>query len=42
MSAGYEIVDRLASHREASQRGNCGGPDGYTGAARIAQKRQSG
>jgi hypothetical protein len=42
MSAGYEIVDRLASHREASQRENCGGPDGYTGAARIAQKRQSG
>jgi XapX domain-containing protein len=42
MSAGYEIVDRLASHREASQRGNCGGPDGHTGAARIAQKRQLG
>ncbi len=28
MSAGYELVDRLAPH-EAVQRENCGGPDGY-------------
>jgi XapX domain-containing protein len=26
MSAGYELVDRLAPH-EAVQRANCGGPD---------------
>ena len=30
MSAGYEVVDRLAPHREAKQRENCGGPDGQT------------
>jgi XapX domain-containing protein len=28
MSAGYELVDRFASHREATQRENCGGSDG--------------
>ncbi len=28
MSAGYEAVERLAPHREALQRDNCGGPDG--------------
>ena len=27
MSAGYELVERLAPHREATQRENCGGPD---------------
>jgi len=27
MSAGYELVDRLVPHREATQRENCGGPD---------------
>jgi XapX domain-containing protein len=42
MSAGYEVVDRLAPQREASQRRNCGGPDGRTQAARIASERQVG
>jgi XapX domain-containing protein len=42
MSAGYEVVDRLAPQREASQRENCGGPDGRTRAARIAAERQVG
>jgi XapX domain-containing protein len=28
MTAGYETVDRLAAHREAKHRRNCGGPDG--------------
>ncbi len=28
MSAGYDLVDRLAPH-EALQRENCGGPDGH-------------
>lgn len=28
MSAGYELVNRLAPH-EATQRENCGGPDGH-------------
>jgi XapX domain-containing protein len=36
MSAGYESVDRLAPHREATQRKNCGGPDGSIGTARGA------
>ncbi|MEE1613752.1 DUF1427 family protein [Microvirga sp. CF3016] len=42
MSAGYEIVDRFASRREASQRANCGGSDGLTRAARGASDRQVG
>jgi XapX domain-containing protein len=42
MSAGYEIVDRLAPHREALQRGNCGGPDGRTRARREASKLTEG
>jgi XapX domain-containing protein len=42
MSAGYEIVDRLAAHREASQRGNCGSHDGGTRAARIVPEQRAG
>lgn len=34
MTAGYELVDRLAPHREARHRENCGGPDGRTKSAR--------
>jgi len=34
MTAGYELVDRLAPHREALHRENCGGPDGRTKSAR--------
>jgi hypothetical protein len=34
MSAGYELVDRLAPHRKATQRENCGGPDGGSAALR--------
>ncbi len=30
MSAGYETVDRLAPHRAALNRRNCGGSDGGT------------
>ena len=33
MSAGYELVDRFAPHREATQRKNCGGSDGGVGTA---------
>jgi XapX domain-containing protein len=36
MTAGYELVDRLAPHREARQRKNCGGPDGQIRSARPA------
>lgn len=28
MTAGYEVVDRRAAHREARHRRNCGGPSG--------------
>lgn len=28
MTAGYEVIDRLAPHREARHREQCGGPDG--------------
>jgi XapX domain-containing protein len=42
MSAGYEIVDRLAPYREASQRENFGAPDGRTPAARIVPERPAG
>jgi XapX domain-containing protein len=34
MSAGYEAIDWLAPHREATQRKNCGGPDGGAGTSR--------
>ncbi len=34
MSAGYELVDRLACHHVATQRENCGGPDGGSAASR--------
>lgn len=42
MSAGYELVDRLAPHRAATQRENCGGPDGHIGAARDVSRRNLG
>ncbi|WP_445504084.1 DUF1427 family protein [Microvirga sp. G4-2] len=42
MSAGYEIVDRLASHRPATQRENCGGPDGHIGMARDVSRQKVG
>ena len=42
MSAGYELVDRLAPHREALQRENCGGPDGRTRSARTADRQGAG
>ncbi|MCL1075546.1 DUF1427 family protein [Shewanella dokdonensis] len=28
MTLGYSLVDRVAPHREAEQRKNCGGPNG--------------
>jgi XapX domain-containing protein len=34
MSAGYEAIDWMVPHREATQRENCGGPDGQTGRSR--------
>jgi XapX domain-containing protein len=39
MSAGYEVIDRLASHREATQRENCGGSDGGIGTARDVSRQ---
>jgi XapX domain-containing protein len=42
MSAGYELVDRTAPHREALQRENCGGPDGRTSSARPADRQVEG
>jgi XapX domain-containing protein len=39
MSAGYEVVDRFASHREATQRENCGGSDAGVGIARVRSAR---
>jgi XapX domain-containing protein len=42
MSAGYELVDRMAPHREAFQRENCGGPDGRTKNARSADRQPAG
>jgi XapX domain-containing protein len=38
MSAGYELVDRFASHRPATQRENCGGPDASIGTARDVSR----
>jgi XapX domain-containing protein len=42
MSAGYELVDRLAPHREATQRKNCGGSDAGVGTARDASRQTVG
>ena len=42
MSAGDELVDRLAPHREALQRENCGGPDGRTRSARPVDREMVG
>lgn len=42
MSAGYELVDRLAPDREATQRENCGGPDGGIGTTRDVPRRTVG
>jgi XapX domain-containing protein len=42
MTAGYELVDRMAPHREALQRENCGGPDGGTRNARAADRKVAG
>ena len=42
MSAGYELVDRMAPHREALHRENCGGPDGRSGSARAAMRQMAG
>jgi XapX domain-containing protein len=42
MSAGYEVVDRMAPHREALHRENCGGPDGRTQSARSADRQLTG
>ena len=39
MSAGYETVDRLAPHRAALNRKNCGGSDGGSGTThRVSSK----
>ena len=42
MSAGYEVVDRLASHRPATQRENCGGPDTSITTARNVSRQTVG
>ena len=42
MSAGYELVDRLAAHREVTQRENCGGSDGGVKTARDVPRRTVG
>jgi XapX domain-containing protein len=42
MSAGYEAVDRFASHRPATQRENCGGPDVGLGSARDVSRHTIG
>ena len=38
MSAGYELVDRLVPHREATQRENCGGPNWQTRSASVSRQ----
>jgi hypothetical protein len=38
MSAGYELVDRLVPHREATQRENCGGPSWQTRSASVSRQ----
>jgi XapX domain-containing protein len=42
MSAGYELVDRLAPHHPATQRENCGGPDASLGTARDVSRQTVG
>lgn len=42
MSAGYELVDRMAPHREALNRENCGGPDGRTKRDPSADRQLAG
>jgi XapX domain-containing protein len=42
MSAGYELVDHMAPHREALHRDNCGGPAGRTGSARATDRQVAG
>jgi XapX domain-containing protein len=42
MSAGYELVDRFASHRKATQRENCGGSDGGVETARDISRQTVG
>jgi XapX domain-containing protein len=42
MSAGYELVDRLASHRPATQRENCGGSDAGLGSVRNVSRQTGG
>ena len=42
MSAGYEFVDRLAPHREATQRENCGRPDTSIETTRDASSQTMG
>jgi XapX domain-containing protein len=42
MTAGYELVDRMAPHRAALHRENCGGPDGRTRSARRADRQLRG
>ena len=42
MSAGYEFVDRFASHREATQSDTCGGLDGSVRTARDLSRQTVG
>jgi XapX domain-containing protein len=42
MTAGYELVDRMAPHRDALHRENCGGPDGRTRSARGGNRQAAG
>lgn len=42
MSAGYELVDRMAPQGEARHRENCGGPDGRAGSSRAANRLTAG
>jgi XapX domain-containing protein len=42
MTAGYELVDRMAPHRAAFHRENCGGSDGRTRSARRADRQLRG
>jgi XapX domain-containing protein len=39
MSAGYETADRLAPHRVALNRKNCGGPNGDAGTAHAVSNQ---
>jgi XapX domain-containing protein len=42
MSAGYELVDRLAPHRPVLHRENSGGPDGRIWTARNVSRQIMG